>query len=190
MRPKLTIGMAHFKDSNSVWFTIQGLRLMHDLSEVEIVLVNNSACDAENEGLGGLLELISGQVANVQYVPYSDVVGTSQSRNKIFEVATGTSTLCTDCHCLFEPGSINRLIEHYDKQLHRRDIGTLRGRICRQASKLHIGVDGSSLVNVGKLYLQAAQPLVTLLSTRVRIEYLEGRIGFRLQGLKRWLQSL
>ena len=43
---ELTIGMATYQDFDGVYFSVQDLRLHHDLANVEIVVVDNFGCDA------------------------------------------------------------------------------------------------------------------------------------------------
>ncbi|MHC4091683.1 MAG: hypothetical protein ACYSVY_15685 [Planctomycetota bacterium] len=58
MRPKLTIGMAHYADFDGVYFTIQSLRLHHPevMPQVELILVDNSPHLPEGKSLKRLMD--------------------------------------------------------------------------------------------------------------------------------------
>lgn len=124
-RPKLTIGMAHFEDFNGVYFTVMALRLYHAarLHEMELVVVDNSPGTAESEMMKNF---VTGNGSNgwfnVHFEELSATTGTSASRNRIFDVATGDIVLVMDCHVMFENGAIDRLLEYYDEHPHTKDI--------------------------------------------------------------------
>jgi hypothetical protein len=67
--PALTIGMATYDDFDGVYFTVQALRLYHDLRDTELVVVDNFGCphtrDLIRDWAGGT------------YVLATDVVGTA-----------------------------------------------------------------------------------------------------------------
>tara|TARA_R110000765_G_scaffold288759_4_gene384972 strand:+ start:4330 stop:6237 length:1908 start_codon:yes stop_codon:yes gene_type:complete len=125
--PKLTIGMAHFEDYHGVYFTIQSLRLHHPevMKDVEFVVIDNSPDSSHGEHLE---RSIRGWAhigtAGAQYYPLKSPTGTSCSRNKIFEMATGDAVLAIDCHVMFPANSIKRLIDFYDENPTTKDIYT------------------------------------------------------------------
>ena len=125
--PKLTIGMAHFEDYHGVYFTIQSLRLHHPevMKDVEFVVIDNSP-DSEHgkqveKSVRGWAHIGN---AGAQYIPLVSPAGTSPSRNKIFEAATGDAVLAMDCHVMFPANSIKRLIDFYDENPTTKDIYT------------------------------------------------------------------
>jgi glycosyltransferase involved in cell wall biosynthesis len=103
--PQLTIGMATFDDFDGVYFTVQALRLYHDLSDTEILVVDNFGCEHTRQ----FVESWTGG----RYVLATDATGTSAPRNRVFDEARGEAVLCCDCHVLFVPGSIARLRAYY-----------------------------------------------------------------------------
>lgn len=107
MDKRLTIGMATYDDSSGVYFTIQSLRMYHDLTDCEIVVVDNKGdkslkdwCEYWGKGL-------------IRYL-YHPIVGTSSPRHRVFKVAKGEYVICIDCHVMLAPGSLDRLWEGDD----------------------------------------------------------------------------
>jgi len=99
--PALTIGMATYDDFDGVYFTLQALRLYHDLDDTELLVVDNFGCrhtrDLVRDWTGGTYVLADG------------VVGTATPKDLVFRRASGTAVLCCDSHVLFAPGVIARL---------------------------------------------------------------------------------
>ena len=124
MRPRLTIGMAHHTDFHGLYFTIQSLRLNSPeiMRQVEFVVVDNSPGTRHSEMIKGLLANLNGTVAGVQYVEMTSPEGTSPSRNKIFEVATGDYVLVLDCHVLLAPDALESLLRYYAEFPETNDI--------------------------------------------------------------------
>lgn len=104
--PELTIGMATYDDFDGVYFTLQALRLYHDLDNTELLVVDNFGCRHTRE-------LVSGWVG-ATYRLADDVVGTAAAKDLVFRTANGTAVLCCDSHVLFPPGVVARL-----KRFHR-----------------------------------------------------------------------
>jgi hypothetical protein len=103
--PELTIGMATYDDFDGVYFTLQALRLYHDLENTELLVVDNYGC-AHTRSLAQ-------DWAGATYVAAPDVVGTAAAKDLVFRHASGRSVLCCDSHVLFVPGAIARLRRFY-----------------------------------------------------------------------------
>jgi len=103
--PALTIGMATYDDFDGVYFTVQALRLYHDLADTELLVVDNYGCQHTKD-------LVSNW-ADGTYVLATDIVGTAAARDLVFSRANGSAVLCCDSHVLFEPGVIARLQRFY-----------------------------------------------------------------------------
>ena len=101
--PRLTIGMATYGDFDGVYFTLQALRLYHDLSDVELIVVDNKG----DKRLKDWVEYWGKGV--VKYYRYTKVVGTTMPRQMVFRYATGTHVICIDSHVLLMPGALDRL---------------------------------------------------------------------------------
>ncbi|MEZ4562791.1 MAG: glycosyltransferase family A protein [Thermomicrobiales bacterium] len=109
----LTIGMATYDDFDGVYFTIQSLRLYQDLSDTEILVIDNYGCDDTEKFVKGL--------ANVRYLRATELVGTAV-RELVFTHAEGDAVLCVDSHVLLVPGAIARLRQHYANNPDTRDL--------------------------------------------------------------------
>jgi hypothetical protein len=103
--PELTIGMAVYDDFDGVYFTIQALRLYHDLEHTELVVVDNHGCKHTEEFVRSSIR--------GRYIVATDIVGTAAAKEVVFREARGTAVLCCDSHVLFAPGSIARLKRYY-----------------------------------------------------------------------------
>jgi glycosyltransferase involved in cell wall biosynthesis len=104
---ELTIGMATYQDFDGVYFSVQDLRLHHDLENVEILVVDNFGCDTTAAFVA------STGLKQVRYLRYTEKGGTAAPRQKAFEEARGQAVLCMDSHVLFAPGVIARLRQFY-----------------------------------------------------------------------------
>ena len=100
---KLTIGMAAYNNPTEVWFTVQALRLYQDLTDTEILVVDNYG----NDKLQGFVE----GWAHQRYVRYPDKQGTAAAKNKVLEEARGEWVLCLDSHVMLAPGTVKRFRE-------------------------------------------------------------------------------
>jgi glycosyltransferase involved in cell wall biosynthesis len=116
-RPQLTIGMATYRDYDGVYFTIQALRLYQDLTDVELLVVDNYGCTATRD----LLENWQGG----RYLLSKEQVGTSAPRDRVFREAQGEAVVCLDSHVLLAPGVIARLKAYYND--HPESLDLLQG---------------------------------------------------------------
>ena len=110
---KLTIGMATYDDFHGVYFTIQSLKLHHPFitnENTEFIVIDNNP---ESQH-GQETKKLSNWVGNIKYIPYTQKQSTSV-RNEIFKNAEGQYTICMDPHVLLAPGSIETLLEYYEK---------------------------------------------------------------------------
>lgn len=110
---KLTIGMATYKDFDGVFFTLQALRLYQDLTDCELLVVDNFG-DEHSEKIA--------RDAGARYILNKDVVGTSAPRDLVFREAAGEAVICMDSHVLLAPGAIARLKQYYADHPGTRDL--------------------------------------------------------------------
>ncbi|MAF44001.1 MAG: hypothetical protein CMI54_07560 [Parcubacteria group bacterium] len=119
MSPKLTIGMATFDDFHGVYFSIQALRMYHPeiMDETEILIIDNNP-----EGTHGKeCAKLPNQGKNIRYFAEPHWVSTAV-RNRIFEKAQGDFVISMDCHILFEPGSLKKLLDFYKQNPETNDL--------------------------------------------------------------------
>ena len=111
----LTIGMATYDDFDGVYFTLQALKAYHDLTDVELVVVDTKPKSCEDT---------KNACAHVgaKYVHAPDKPGTSQSRNHVFEIATGKFVMCIDCHIMFQKDSIKKLKDYLKANENTKDM--------------------------------------------------------------------
>ena len=120
---KLTIGMATYDDAEGLWATIQALRLYHDLHDCEIVVVDNHPDSPHGIECKKYVESwASGWCRGARYIAMPENTGTTQPRNKIFEVARGENVLVMDSHVFIAPGAIRQLIDWYDSHPDSGDL--------------------------------------------------------------------
>src|SRR3712207_2865162 len=103
----LTIGMATYKDFDGVYFTLQALRLYQDVTDTELLVVDNYGCEHTKR-------LVEERVKG-RYILATETVGTAAAKNVVFQEARGDAVLCCDSHVLFVPGSITRLKAYYQE---------------------------------------------------------------------------
>ncbi|MGC4108393.1 MAG: glycosyltransferase [Thermomicrobiales bacterium] len=99
----LTIGMPTYDDFDGVFFTVQALRLYQDLTDTEILVVDNFGCDHTRSFLENC-----GDPA-IRYVRRTEITGTAPAKDRVFREAAGDAVLCCDSHILFAPDAIARL---------------------------------------------------------------------------------
>lgn len=111
MLPKLTIGMATYDDFDGVYFSVQALRMYHSevIDDIEIIVIDNNPASHHGKAIRNLI----GQT-KIKYIPFHKYQSTA-IRNLIFENASAPYVVSMDCHVLFEPGSIKKLIEYYEQ---------------------------------------------------------------------------
>lgn len=110
-QPLLTIGLAAYDDFDGVFFTLQALRMYHDLRQCEIVVVNNSPQATSSAALKKFVEGCNKRGnAGCRYVELAEPVGTAAPRNALLEHATGEWVLVLDSHVLLAAGALRRFI--------------------------------------------------------------------------------
>lgn len=108
--PFLTIGMATYDDYDGVYFSLQAIRFYHPeiVDEVEFLIIDNHP----DGPCAAALKDLEKHVPNLRYIPAADVTGTAV-RDRVFSEAGGDFVLCMDCHVLFAPGSLMKLIDYF-----------------------------------------------------------------------------
>ena len=100
---KLTIGIPSFNNHAETWFTVQALRMYQDLTDTEILIVDNFG----DEALKNFVTTWAS--SQVRYVRHEPQEGPASAKNRVFAEAQGEWVLCMDSHVLLAPGCIARL---------------------------------------------------------------------------------
>jgi hypothetical protein len=124
--PKLTVGMAMWRDFDGVYFTVRALEMYHRelAGQFEILVVDNKpefSLDPANREPQVSGETASERVRNLmaqlpggRYEMYMDRQGTAAPRDAVFRLARGEIVLCIDSHVLLAGGSLARTVEWFD----------------------------------------------------------------------------
>ncbi len=102
--PLLTIGMATFDDFDGVYFTLQSLKAYHDLTDVELLVVDNKP-----EGCTHTKTIC--EWTKTRYLHRGHATGTSLPRQLVFEEAQGEWVMCMDSHVLLTQGVVSKVKE-------------------------------------------------------------------------------
>ena len=99
--PKWTIGLPSYNNFTEVFFTVQALRMYHNIGDAEILVV-------DNYGDVALEKWIKNNGKNtVRYVKDTEIQGVSHAKNRVFKEAKGDIVLCMDSHILLMPGALD-----------------------------------------------------------------------------------
>jgi len=99
----LTIGMAACNDNTGVFYTVQALKLYQDLTDTEILVVDNVG----DHELGEWLDYWG--TGRVRHVVYTDKSGTSAPRDRVFRESRTDWTICIDSHVFLMPDAVAQL---------------------------------------------------------------------------------
>jgi hypothetical protein len=100
--PKLTIGTTAFDNYAEVWFTVQALRMYHDLTDSEILVIDNFGDDRLRDFIA------SWGCGQVRYIRDTEKQGTAYAKGRIFNHALGDWVLVLDSHVLLGSGVVER----------------------------------------------------------------------------------
>lgn len=118
-RKKLTVGMAVYDEYDSIYFTIQAIRMYHPeiLGDVEILILDNNPDGAYAKALIDLTKSIK----ECCYIPERHLKSTTV-KDLIFRYANGDYVLCMDSHVMIAPGAIKKLIHYLDTHPECNDL--------------------------------------------------------------------
>jgi len=118
MKKKLTIGSAVYDDFDGIYFSMNHLRLQNQdiLNDLDLLIIDNNPNSSHGKETKHFAD-----TSGIRYIPYTDQVSTGV-RNKIFDFSEAEATLCMDCHVIFEPNTIKRLIDFYEKNPDTKDL--------------------------------------------------------------------
>lgn len=98
---KWSICLPSYNNFTEVFFTVQSLRMYHDLKDTEIIVVDNF-------GDNVLANWVKNNGKNVvKYERHTDVQCGSAAKNRAIEIAKGEFVLCMDSHILVKRGALD-----------------------------------------------------------------------------------
>jgi len=121
---KLTIGMSCYDDFHGVWFTIQSIKMYHPevIDDVKFIVIDGNPGQSHGIEVEKLIaKLTNKHGQNALYVS-NETWASTASRDYIFQFAETPYVLCLDSHVMLAPGSIKKLIEHFDNNPTTKDI--------------------------------------------------------------------
>lgn len=125
--PKLTIGIPYFRDFSGLWATVESISFYHGEAarECEIIVIDNDADGNPNGNRrsdhSAAAAAFCGEIG-IQYVHFTSVAGTAAAKGKIFELAHAPAVLVMDCHVLFPPGVLRRLLDLFADNPESKDL--------------------------------------------------------------------
>lgn len=118
----LTIGMSTYDDYDGVYFTIQSLRMYHELCDtnnIEIIVLDNNPDSLHGKEIQ---KFVSGWTKGIgKYIPIQDKP-CSFNKYKIVDYASGQYVLILDCHVLLVNGAIETLLNYYSDHPNCTDL--------------------------------------------------------------------
>ena len=116
---KLTIGSAVYDDYEGVYFTYQSLRLNNAFNDddIDYVIIDNNP--SSNQGKA--VEKFCKDSNKIRYFPFEEKVSNSV-KNQIFNHAEGKFCMSIDCHILFEPSAVNKLLNLFEENPESEDL--------------------------------------------------------------------
>jgi hypothetical protein len=118
----LTIGMATYDDYDGTFFTIQSLRMHHDIcntSDVEFVVLDNNPTSSHGTELHKFVTSLMG--GSAKYIPKTDKAS-SFNKYSIVDHASGKYVLILDCHVLLVKKAIDHLMSYYYEHDNCKDL--------------------------------------------------------------------
>jgi glycosyltransferase involved in cell wall biosynthesis len=109
----LTIGMATYDDYDGVFFSIQSLRMFHDIcntDQVEFIVLDNNSNSEHGKACKSFVE---NQVRGKYIV--NNEQNSSFNKYKIVDYASGKYVLIIDCHVLIEKNGIDNLLKYFQE---------------------------------------------------------------------------
>jgi len=120
MNKLLTIGMATYDDFDGVFFTIQALRMYHNLcntDKVEFVVLDSNP---DSTHVQECKKFVENNVKG-KYIAYKDRIS-SFNKYKIADHANGEYVLILDCHVLLQNHAIDNLVQYFENNYPCKDL--------------------------------------------------------------------
>ena len=120
MNKLLTIGMATYDDYDGVFFSIQSLRMFHDIcntNQVEFIVLDGNPDSSHGKACKSFIE----NVIKGKYIPNNNLTS-SFDKYKIVNYASGSYILIIDCHVMIEKDGIKNLLHYFENHPNCKDL--------------------------------------------------------------------
>jgi hypothetical protein len=122
MNKLLTIGMATYDDYDGVYFTIQSLRMHHeicDTKDVEYIVLDNNPSSESGKATKKFVQTSLRELGT--YLEKTDKQS-SFNKYEIVKHANGKYVIILDCHILMIKNAINSLLDYYKENENCKDL--------------------------------------------------------------------
>lgn len=109
MAIKTSIAMACHTDFYGVFSTVQALRMYQDLTDCEIIVLDNDGNGIHGRDTRQFIENIQGTGVPISYHTLEGDTGTSRTRHHLFELAQGELVVVMDCHVMLQANALSKL---------------------------------------------------------------------------------
>lgn len=123
MKKILTIGMATYDDYDGVFFTIQSLRMHHEICNsdaVEYIVLDTNPNSPHGQEVKKFVT--TGLNGKGKYVEKNSGNISSFNKYEIVDHATGKYVLILDCHVLIQSNGIDSLLDYYLDNRNCKDL--------------------------------------------------------------------
>jgi hypothetical protein len=123
----LTVATAVYDDLYGTQMLMQDLLMHHDLTDVELLIVDNHPTTKGEPGHPSdetkkLISYASG--IGARYIPMAEPIGTAPPRNRCVAEATGEVVVVCDCHIMFATGALAAIRDYFADPVHQLDIAS------------------------------------------------------------------
>lgn len=125
---KITIGTPVYDDYSGLEMTLTSLQLHHDLTDVELIVVDNHPTTQQDRG-GKIVESDvtrkirqETEAAGGRYIAMPEPRGTAAPRNRLFTEATGDVVIVIDSHVMLAPSLLPAVRQYFANSEHAYDL--------------------------------------------------------------------
>ena len=118
----LTIAMATYDDFDGVFFSIQALRMYHDIcntESVEYIVLDTNPSGEHGKAVENYLKSLQGKG---KYIPKTSGQISSFNKYETVDHASGKYILIIDCHVLLQQNAIESLLLYYHKNKNCKNL--------------------------------------------------------------------
>ena len=112
--PTVTVAMATFDDFHGIFFSTQALRMYQDMEGVNLIVLDNNPKSPDGKETASFVNSIK-QGCDIEYHTFEENTGTTQTREKLFELAKGDVVMVMDCHVMLQANALYNLKDFYRK---------------------------------------------------------------------------